>query len=76
MIKRFPVEFTLESGTHVVVNKTGDDTYDFRLRPSDNRPARQFTLDNHRSKTDVDDSLDFEQLDAVRKFWLENEDIV
>jgi hypothetical protein len=74
MVKGYPIAFTLENGTHVIVNKTGPETYDFTLEPTDG-PSRQFTYRDDRSKTDVDNELDFEQLDAVRTFWLKNEDV-
>ena len=75
MSATFPLEFTLESGTHVVVNKTGANVYELNLRPEDG-PARQFTyVDDGRSKTEVEENLDFEQTDALRTLWLETEDI-
>jgi hypothetical protein len=75
MSTNFPLNFTLENGTQVVVNKTGANTYEFNLRPEEG-PARQFTyIDDGRSKTEVEENLDFEQTDALRTFWLETEDI-
>jgi hypothetical protein len=76
MKKSYPLKFTLENGTHVVVNKTGTNTFDFTLNPHKG-PTSQFTyVEDGRSKTAVEESLDFEQIDALRTFWLENEDIV
>lgn len=75
MLKEYPIAFTLENGTHVVVHKTGPETYDFTLEPADG-PPRQFTYRDDLPKTEVDEALDFEQLDAVRTFWLKNEDVV
>ncbi|MCU7550903.1 hypothetical protein OCK74_17415 [Chitinophagaceae bacterium LB-8] len=75
MVKHYPIAFTLESGTHVIVHNTGPETYEFTLEPA-HGPSRQFTYRDDRSKTEVDDELDFEQLDAVRTFWLKNEDVV
>jgi hypothetical protein len=76
MVKKYPIKFTLESGTHVVVNKNSENTYDFSLTPPEGA-NRHFTyVEDDRPKAEVDESLDFEQLDAVRTFWLLNEDIV
>ena len=73
MSKRYPLKFTLEDGVHVEVNKTGDNTYDFTLR-SKEWPDRHFTyVDDDRSKDEIIESLDFDQLNAVRRFWLEQE---
>ena len=75
MANTYPFEFDLDSGTHVSVNKTGDNAYEFILKPEDG-PARPFTyVDDGRTKTEVEENLDFEQTDALRKFWLETEDI-
>jgi hypothetical protein len=74
MIENFPVEYTLESGTKVTVNKESTNTYDFFLEPI-KKPAQQFTyIDDGRSKASWDDALDFEQLEALRKFWLMSEE--
>lgn len=73
MKKHYPIKFTLENGTHVVVEKTSNDTYDFTLRSEEGE--RHFTyVDDQRSKTEIDESLDFDQLNAVRRLWLEDED--
>ena len=76
MIESFPVAFTLESGTHVTVSKTAADTYYFSLRPI-KKTATEFTyIDDGRPKAAWDESLDFQQLEALRTFWLMNEDVV
>lgn len=76
MADSFPLKYTLESGTHVTVDKKGDNTYDFSLQPTED-PATGFTyIDDGRPKSEWDDKLEFEQLQALRKFWLETEDIV
>lgn len=76
MSKHFPIEFTLESGTHVTVTRTEDDTYAFYLTPVDGR-AEQFTYrEGEYSKAEWDAMLEFEQLDALREFWLKTEDII
>lgn len=76
MIKKFPYEFTLDNGTHVVVTQTGANTYEFSLTPKD-EPASRFTfVDDDRPKAAWDEQLEFEQLDALRTFWLAEEDVV
>jgi hypothetical protein len=76
MDTKFPLDFTLDSGTHVVVQQTGADRYEFTLTPTDD-PARHFTyVEGERNKAEWDEIADFEQLEALRRFWLETEDIV
>ena len=72
-MKQLPIEFTLENDTHVVVNKSGTHTYDFRLTPANGSP-RHFTYDAEKTKTETDESLDFDELNAVRTFWLKYEE--
>ena len=45
MVKEFPLKYTLESGTNVVVNKTGGDSYDFSLTHHE-KPVTQFVYVN------------------------------
>ena len=76
MVKEFPLKYTLESGTKVVVNKTGGDTYDFSLTHHE-KPVTQFVYVNDgRPKAEWDEKLSFEQLEALRHFWLVTEGIV
>lgn len=73
---QFPMEYTLDSGTHVVVREAGAGRYDFTLTPTD-EAARHFTyVENEKTKAEWDDEADFEQLEALRAFWLKTEDIV
>jgi outer membrane lipoprotein-sorting protein len=73
MSKHFPIEFTLESGTEVVVNKIDEKTFEFNLTPEEGQ-RRQFTYVNEESFTaKAEETYDFEQLDALRRFWLELE---
>jgi nitrous oxide reductase accessory protein NosL len=76
MIENFPIEYTLESGTRVVVNKTGTDTYDFSLKPLEKSAGNFIYIDDGRPKAEWDESLDFEQLEALRTFWLMNEEVL
>ncbi len=76
MKNHFPLEFTLENGSHVLVNRTGSNTYNFTIKP-ENGSAHQFTyVDDGKTKTEAEESLSFDEIDALRRFWLENEDIV
>lgn len=71
MEKEFPLEFTLEDGTHVIINKTGNHLYDFTLK-DDNQTPRHFTYNDEEVFTDEKEkALDFDQLNALRRFWLE-----
>ena len=70
MSKHYPLKFTLEDGIHVEVDKTGATTYDFILTPKEG-PERHFTFVDDSPKDKVIESLDFDQLNAVRRFWLE-----
>ena len=76
MTKHFPIEFDLENGSHVMVDKTGSNIFDFTIKPEEG-PMRKFTyVDDGKTKTEAEASLEFEQVDALRKFWLETEDLV
>ena len=74
MSTHYPMHFTLEDGVQVEVNKSGDNLFDFRLTP-EHGTELQFTLDNTKTKDEIDRTLDFDQLNAVRRFWLKLEDI-
>ena len=69
MSTHFPVKFTLEDGVHVEVSKTGNNIYDFTLTPK-HGAARHFSFADDKPKDEVIESLDFDQLNAVRRFWL------
>ena len=74
MRKDFPLEFNLDDGTHVVVRKTGYHLYDFTLKPDDG-PERDFSVNDEEEFTDEKEkALDFDQLNALRRFWLETRD--
>lgn len=74
MSKHYPLKFTLEDGVHVEVDKTGDNTYDFILTAKEGG-ERHFTYVDGGPKDKELDSLDFDQLNAVRRFWLEQENM-
>ncbi len=74
MSTHYPFEFTLEDGTHVVVDRVGTNTYDFKLIPKE-APITHFTyVDDGRTKTEVEENLNFDELNALRRFWLETEE--
>ena len=71
MEKKFPLEFKLEDGTQVTVAKTGEHLYDFTLTDEENG-TRHFHLNDQEEFTDEKEKeLDFDQLNALRRFWLE-----
>lgn len=72
MAKHYPLKFTLEDGVHVEVDKTGNDTYDFILTSKEGA-QRHFTFVEDIPRDKGIDSLDFDQTNAVRRFWLEQE---
>jgi hypothetical protein len=76
MATHFPMEFTLESGTSVVVRKREDDTYDFSLRPTEGESSSFTYREGEHTKAEWNEMLEFEQLDALREFWLKTEDII
>lgn len=71
MEKDFPLHFTLDDGTEVTVNKTGNHVYDFRFK-DEGEPSRHFTYRDDETFTEEKEAaLDFDQLNALRRFWLE-----
>ena len=72
MSEHYPVKFTLEDGIHVEVNKTSENSFDYILTPENGAQSR-FTFVEEIPRDKNIDSLDFDQLNAVRRFWLEQE---
>lgn len=72
----FPLHFTLASGTEVTVHKTGRNTYDFTLKPTEGATDHFTYVEDDRPKSEWDELLQFEQLDALRTFWLRTEDVI
>jgi len=72
MSNHYPLHFTLEDGVEVTVNRTGDNTYDFTLTPEEG-PQRHFNFVDKKPREEVLETLDFDQINAVRRFWLEQE---
>ena len=73
MAIHFPFEFTLENGTHVVVNKKDNHHYDFALRPEKGAESHFSYDDTVTFTSEMEEGLDFDQLNALRRFWLERE---
>ncbi len=68
-----PLHFTLENNTQVQVAAAGAGQYEFTLSPTEGA-ARSFTyVDGEYTKAQWDERADYEQLEALRKFWLELE---
>jgi hypothetical protein len=76
MATHFPMEFTLESGTHVRITKQEADAYEFVLTPTEGATDSFIYREGEHSKAEWDAMLEFEQLDALREFWLKTEDII
>ncbi len=74
MSKHYPLKFNLEDGVHVEVDKTGVNTYDFILTTEDG-PQRRFEYIEQIPRDKAIETLDFDQLNAVRRFWLEQEEM-
>jgi hypothetical protein len=76
MSKHYPLNFILEDGVHVEVNKAGNYSYDFILTKKEGGERRFTFIDDDKTKDQKVESLDFAQLNAVRRFWLEKDDSV
>ncbi len=72
MSKHYPLKFTLEDGIHVEVNKTSDKSYEFSLTPKEGA-TRHFEFVEEEPRDQNIEALDFDQLNAVRRLWLEQE---
>lgn len=73
MSKKYPLEFTLENETKVVIHHSGGSDYTFTLQHP-NGTKSQFLYNAAETFTDEKEKeLDFDQLNALRRFWLEQE---
>ena len=70
---QFPYKFTLENGTQVVVNKADEDRYDFTLVPLEGEECHFSYNRNDVMDDEAEEKLSFDQLNALRRFWLELE---
>ena len=73
MKKQFPLRFTLENGTNVVVDHAADHRYDFTLTPEIGSESHFSYRDDQTFTEEMEQALDFDQLNALRRFWLEQE---
>ncbi len=73
MKHEFPYHFTLESGTHVVINKVDEHNYDFVLKPEEGGERHFSYRDDVTFTQEMEDKLEFDELNALRRFWLEQE---
>ena len=76
MKEHFPLHYTLSSGTEVTVDKKDAQTYEFILKPHGSSAENFIYVNDGRPKAEWDDALDFEQLEALRTFWLKVEGAV
>lgn len=75
-MKEFPIRFTLESGTEVAVHKNSAGSYDFALVNSDGINDNFTYVPDNRSREEVENTLDFDQLNALRAFWLKQDEVI
>jgi hypothetical protein len=74
MTHNFPMKFVLESGTHVEVSKTGVKTYNLNLTTTDGLSDNFTYVEDNRTKDEIEEPLDFDQLNALRAFWLKRDE--
>ena len=69
----YPFGFTLENGTEVTVKRIDQKNFDFNLKP-DEGAERHFRYNEDVEFTSaVEEKLTFDELNALRRFWLERE---
>lgn len=76
MSKHYPINFTLDDGIRVEVNNAGNNRYDFFMRRKEGTVNHFSIVNDDRPKEQIEEGLDFDQLNAVRKFWLETDDLI
>lgn len=76
MHQHFPLEYDLESGTHVKVSNAGGNTFEFTLTTTHGMSDNFTYVEDNRSRDEVEEALDFDQLNALRAFWLKRDEIV
>ncbi|HUQ97109.1 MAG TPA: hypothetical protein VM010_05560, partial [Chitinophagaceae bacterium] len=74
MATHFPMEYRLENGTKVLVQQQEGETYHFTLTPKNGQIQSFMYREAEHTKAEWDAMLDFDQLDALREFWLKTED--
>jgi hypothetical protein len=76
MQQHYPLKYTLESGTVVVVTKADANSYNFSLTSTHGTSDNFTYIEDNRTRDEIEDALDFDQLNALRVFWLKREDVV
>jgi hypothetical protein len=76
MQHHFPMTFTLESGTQVKVSNAGGNTYEFSLTTTHGMSDNFTYVEDQRSRDEIEEPLDFDQLNALRAFWLKRNEVV
>lgn len=75
MATEYPLQFTLEDGVEVTIYKTNGTTYEFELKPKEGLASSFTYVEDGRPRNETTEMLNFDQLNAVRRFWLEQEDM-
>ena len=74
MSEKFPMKFTLSDGVHVTVNRVNETTHDFTLSDEDGKDSHFKLVEDGKTKDEIEEPLNFDQLNAVRRFWLETDE--
>lgn len=73
MALEYPFDFTLENGTDVTVKRIDQKNFEFILKKDDGGERRFTYNDDVEFTTEMEEGLDFDQLNVLRRFWLERE---
>lgn len=73
MKKHFPLHYTLESGTEVVVTHSTGHVYNLTLKSKSGAESSFSYNDDEVFTEQMENALTFDQLNALRRFWLEQE---
>ena len=74
--KHYPLKFTLDDGTHVEVNNAGNNQYNFSMTRKGGIASNFSIVNDDRPKEQIEKGLNFDQLDALRRFWLETDNLI
>lgn len=73
MAVEYPFDFKLENGTDVTVKRIDQKNFDFFLKPEDGDERYFRYNDDVEFTSEVEEKLTFDELNALRRFWLERE---
>ncbi len=76
MKQEYPMHFTLEDGTHVEVSRVESDKYAFALTTEKGVQSHFMYVDDDEPRMDKEAGLTFDQLNALRVYWLKTHDVV